>query len=145
MKYLTKLALAFLLCAPAARAAEPLPALICSGVEPGWTLELEGGAGLLTPETGARATVMTIAQRTIADGRPYPRALTLISRTQTAIALVNRRACFDTASDVEYPFAADLLTQKRGLPALLTGCCRIVGVPVAEPVHEPVAEPANKP
>ncbi|MEM8792833.1 MAG: hypothetical protein AAGE80_14530 [Pseudomonadota bacterium] len=102
-----------------------MPPLLCGGVEPFWTLTLDEGRGTYaTPET-PDAVLYNIPLITQAEGRPWPRAVTLIGRGDTAIALINERQCMDTKSDALQPYEATLLTQRGTDAIILTGCCRI--------------------
>ena len=119
--------LALLLAATPALA-EPMPPLLCGGVEPLWDLRITGDkATYATPEI-PDALSYDIPHRSVAEGRLWPRALSLIGVRDTAVAVVDQRQCSDTASDIAYPYAVDLLTQRRGEAILLTGCCRVATV-----------------
>ncbi|MEL6477285.1 MAG: hypothetical protein AAFR17_08145 [Pseudomonadota bacterium] len=119
------LLLALLALAAPASSAEPMPPLICGGVEPFWDLRIAGDrATYATPELQT-ALSFDIPHRSIAEGRVWPRALSLIGPRDSAVAVIDRRSCSDTASDRTHPYAAHLLTQRRGEAILLTGCCRL--------------------
>ncbi|WP_342075827.1 hypothetical protein [Yoonia sp. SS1-5] len=102
------------ICLPVAALADPLPALICQGTAPDWTLELT--------DTQARfdfrgLSEMDIPQRAQAQGRDWPWALTLIGPRDSAIAIIDARQCNTTN------YAAHVLTQQGEVPIMLTGCC----------------------
>lgn len=105
----------------ASRAALPaasLERLGCSGVAPAWTLTLDGDAARFAmPESGRPVTRMQVMQRSAAEGRDWPRAMTLIGKTDTAILLLEREPCGAA------PVRAHVLTQQGQRPILLTGCC----------------------
>ena len=96
--------------------AGPLPPLQCNGDDPDWRLELAGDVARLQFLGWTEMQVPHTAQ---AEGRDWPRALTLIGPRDSAIALVNRRICDDESYEIQ------LLTQRGQTPVLLTGCCRV--------------------
>ncbi|MGB0926760.1 MAG: hypothetical protein ACPGVA_06090 [Pikeienuella sp.] len=99
------------------------PDLLCGGVEPSWSLEIARESALFTAPDSADIHY-TIPLITPADGRPWPRALTLLAPQDTAIALIRPQTCSDTMSDRRYEWTVDVLTQRRSEAILLTGCCR---------------------
>lgn len=105
-------------------AAEDRPqVLLCGGVEPFWSLELTSEAALYTdPDTGE--IDYTIPDERIAEGRHWPRVMTLLAARDTAIAVLRPAACSDTMSDRSLDWSIDLLTQRRGEAVVYTGCCR---------------------
>lgn len=103
----------------------PLPPLLCGGAEPFWNLTLQEGRGAYSTPEEPDAITYDVRLTTPAEGRIWPRALTLIGPRDTAIVLLNERQCSDTMSDFDYPYAADLMTQRGTEAILLTGCCRI--------------------
>lgn len=97
---------------------------LCGGVEPFWSLEIHAEtATFSTPDIPSQTLEIPLITET--QGRPWPRAFTLISNTATGIALIRERACNDTMSDRSYPFEIDYLTQTGTTPVILTGCCRL--------------------
>ena len=99
------------------------PALLCGGAEPFWSLEIGADAALFTAPDSADI-MYDIPLSTPADGRVWPRALTLTAPQDTAIAILRPAACLDTLSDQTNGWTIDLLTQRRSEAILLTGCCR---------------------
>ena len=120
-----KAALAFMILASAATATaeETRPALLCGGVEPFWSLEIGAETALFSAPDSAGIDY-TIPDERAAEGRFWPRALTLLAPQDTAIAIVRPAACSDTMSDRAYDWALDLLTQRNGEAVIYTGCCR---------------------
>lgn len=105
--------------------AQDLPPLICVGVEPQWSVALDGDVARFTDDTANREVEFTIPHRSVAEGRTSPHALSLIAARDSAVALIDQRQCTDTMSDIDYPYAVDFLTQRRGVAILLTGCCGV--------------------
>ena len=104
--------------ASAAGAQEPpvmlMTPLACSGVEPEWSIHMDGTQANFT----YRGTSdMTIMLDTPAEGTDWPRAYTLIGRGDSAILIMEPNAC-ETG-----PYSARVLTQRGETPVLLTGCC----------------------
>ncbi len=90
----------------------------CAGDNPGWTLSFdEAQAEFAFPAP----TAMDVVQQTAAENRDWPRALTLIGPRDTAIVLVEPRAC--TANGMNHPNRVLVLTQRGQTPILLSGCC----------------------
>ena len=117
------LALLTLVAAPAL--AEPLPRFSCGGVEPFWSLDLQADrATFSTPEI--EAITFEVPLITTAEGRFWPRAWTLISDRDTAIAIVGKRTCNDTMSDTEFAFGIDYLSQRGTTPVIYSGCCKVI-------------------
>lgn len=102
---------------PIATAAAPLPPLICEGHMPEWSLHITDDTAKFDFQ---RQSDMTIPQRTTAEGRDWPHALTLISTFDTAIVIIDRQEC-ETAA-----YTAQVLTQRGETPILLTGCCAAI-------------------
>ncbi len=98
--------------------------LICGGVEPFWSLEFHDERALFTAPD-VQDIDYEIALRTPAQGRPDPVAITLISRRDTALAIIATRSCGDTMSDIVHPYSAEILTQRNSEAIMLTGCCRM--------------------
>lgn len=120
-----KKTLAILVLASSASAAAeaPRPTLLCSGVEPFWSLEI-GAEGALFSAPDSAEINYSIPDERAAAGRFWPRALTLLAPQDTAIAIIRPTACSDTMSDRTYDWTLDLLTQREGEAVILTGCCR---------------------
>ena len=94
-------------------------AMQCYGTLPAWSLSLTDGQSVLTTDRNIPMEVMDI---TTAEGdRDWPRALTLVGRSDTAIVLIDQEACQLNSRD--YPYQAQVLTQYGTVPILLTGCC----------------------
>ena len=91
------------------------PNLVCEGTEPAWSLHIDAETARFLFQ---RDSDMTIPQRSVAEGRTWPQALTLVSRNDTAIVIIDSQSC-DGA-----PYSADVLTQRGQPPILLTGCCK---------------------
>ncbi len=106
--------IAFAMAMPLCAQADTLPPLVCSGNAPNWTLSLADDTARFDFQ---RQSDMTIPHRTTAEGQDWPRAITLISRYDTAIVIIDQRQC-GTA-----PYTAEVLTQRGETPILLTGCC----------------------
>ncbi len=100
---------------PAAAAAETWR---CAGTDPGWRLRFDATqAEFSFPAT----TQMDVMQQNQAEGRDWPRALTLVGDRDTAIVIVEPLAC---GSDGEqHPYRVLVLTQRGQTPILLAGCC----------------------
>ena len=87
---------------------------LCEGTDPDWTLTLHEDIATLNFQ---RRSEMTIPHQTAAEGRDWPRAMTLISRNDTAIVIIDQQSCGSVA------YSAQVLTQRGETPILLTGCC----------------------
>ena len=86
--------------------------LTCRGE--GWDLDISGGfARLAFPQP----TEMELVLDTPAEGKEWPRALTLLGDRDTAVLIVDRRMC-ETSE-----YSAELLTQRGQTPIFITGCC----------------------
>lgn len=116
-------ALAMLLLAAPAVAQDRPAQLLCGGVEPFWSLEIGAETALYTAPDSADIEY-TIPLTTPAEGRVWPRALTLLAEQDTAIAIIRPATCSDSMSDREYEWTVDVLTQRRSEAIVLTGCCR---------------------
>ncbi len=100
-----------------ALAATPAPAqdaFTCRGEAPDWCLTL--GADTAAFHL-ADPTEMQVMHETVAEGRDWPRAFTLIGDRDTAIVLIERERRRAT------PFRARVFTQRGPTPILLAGCC----------------------
>jgi len=106
----------------AATMAHADPPLICDGVMPEWQLDLLSDNDARFQFAG-RDQRFTIPQSTRAEGRDWPRAMTLVSRNDTAILVLDETTC--TVGDDTYPMRLDILTQRGETPILLTGCCMV--------------------
>lgn len=120
-----RLALAAAIALAATPAApETRPDLLCGGVEPSWSLEMAEEEALFTaPDAPQIDYRVQHVQR--AEGRFWPRVLTLLAPADTALAVLRPAACSDTMSDRSYDWTIDLLTQRGGEAIVLTGCCRV--------------------
>lgn len=91
----------------------PLP-LSCSGSDPDWSLEVS--------ETEAEFSYLfdsdlVIALITTPENGPWPRALTLTGRWDSAILLLTPIEC------ISGTLSATVLTQRAEMPVMLVGCC----------------------
>ncbi len=91
----------------------------CVGVIPNWALELSSGTARLSYQ-GTDAD-MTIMQDGTAEGAKTTRAMTLVGRQQSAIAVFKQGACQINAE--QFPINATILTQLGDVPIILEGCC----------------------
>lgn len=88
--------------------------LTCTGTAPDWRLEItDDSAAFRFPGL----TRMDIPHSTRAEGRDWPRAMTLIGPRDTAIVVIHQRDCGGL------PFESQVLTQRGQTPILLSGCC----------------------
>lgn len=113
---LRALALLAFVPAPVVAQADALPPLRCQGAGPEWSLELRGDTAAFSFPAPTR---MDIPHRARAEGRDWPRALTLIGPRDSAIVLLHDLPCVDGDG-----FDVQVLTQRGQTPILLTGCCR---------------------
>ncbi|WP_323764285.1 hypothetical protein [Marinovum sp.] len=100
--------------------ARDLP-LSCAGEAPGWRLDLLGPVAVF--HFPAR-TEMEVRLTTPAEGRDWPIAKTLTGPRDTAIVVLQERAC--VTGHGSFPIEAQVLTQRGTTPILLTGCCAVV-------------------
>lgn len=70
-----------------------------------------------------RDTRFDVPHFTIAEGRDWPRAYSLIADFDTAILIVDQLAC--RLGEQQTSHAAQILTQRGQTPILLTGCCEV--------------------
>lgn len=114
-----------LLCSPAAAQTVPILPLACEGHAPQWFLNIDGPTARLTIET---EITMDIPQSSAAQGREWPKALTLVGPRgqQTAIAVIDEAQCTTNGTDV-FGLRVHLLTQRGQSPIVLTGCCAFAG------------------
>lgn len=69
-----------------------------------------------------REIAMSVMDEAFAEGqRKWPRALTLVGERDTAIVLLESETC--AVNHTQFPFQAQILTQRGTVPILLTGCC----------------------
>lgn len=87
----------------------------CAGTDPDWLLTLNETDGQFDFDN--RMGRFDVMLQTLAEGRAWPQAFTLISSADTAIVLIDQRAC---GTD---EYAAEILTQRGTTAVLLTGCC----------------------
>ena len=94
--------------------------LSCEGTNPEWHLDLNGEtARFVFPA----ATDMDVMLETVAEGRDWPIAFTLIGARDTAILLVEQQHCGPQSA----PYRARIMTQRVQTPILLVGCCDAAG------------------
>ncbi|NNK79049.1 MAG: hypothetical protein HKP40_10095 [Litoreibacter sp.] len=94
--------------------------LTCDGTDPDWSLTI--GEAHASLDYG-RSVTLDIPQRGSAKGRDWPKALTLVGRSDTAIVVLHQQRC-DNAIVTGYPIEATVLTQRGEEPVILSGCCR---------------------
>ncbi|RVT84211.1 hypothetical protein DXV76_11010 [Rhodobacteraceae bacterium CCMM004] len=107
-------AAALALCAAAPAAAQDV---VCLGTAPNWSLRITGDTARLRT---TREIDFDIPHRARAEGRDWPRALTLIGLRDSAVVVLDRLQCD------AHPVTAHVLTQRGTTPILLTGCCEVV-------------------
>ena len=105
-------------------AADQRPPLLCGGVEPSWSLDTGADQAVFTAPDVAQIdyAVPHVAR---AEGRAWPRVLTLLAQRDTALVILRPQRCSDTMSDNDFDWMIDVLTQRRGEAIALTGCCRV--------------------
>ncbi|MEM8840897.1 MAG: hypothetical protein AAGD47_03890 [Pseudomonadota bacterium] len=106
-------------------AQQATPPLLCGGADPVWNLVLDDGRGTYTSPELPDATAYDVRLSTPAQGRDWPRALTLIGPRDTAIVLLDRARCAGAGAPGDQPYTAHLMTQRGTEAILLTGCCRL--------------------
>ncbi len=106
-------AFALALASPAVAQITPdiVPQMACTGTDPIWALDLLGNTAQF--RFADRTIDLDVMAETPGQPGPWPVALTLVGRGDTAIVLVRGPA----------PFTVDILTQHRDLPVLFTGTC----------------------
>lgn len=110
--------------APGAQAQEtheapaPIPVLSCHGADPAWTLTIFRDEAIFEL---TRQVKLEIPLVTRAEGRDWPRAWSLIGRQDTVIAVIDRDIC--QLRGMDFPYSADILTQRASTAIVLTGCC----------------------
>jgi len=107
-----------------AMADSKLPPLLCGGIDPSWSLEIQDEEAVYTAPDVEQIDY-TIPHVTTAEGRLWPQVLTLLAQRDTALAIVRPMQCSDTASDTKFDWMIDVLTQRNGEAIALTGCCRL--------------------
>jgi hypothetical protein len=95
------------------------PDLICSGeYQQQWSLEINSQSAVYS--AAAQATIQyEIRHVTKSEGQEWPRALTLLSISDTSIVLLRQNKCSS-----EDNWGVSILTQRQQEPVLLSGCCR---------------------
>lgn len=93
----------------------------CEGSSPKWVLTLlDNQAQFLFAD---RTIDFEIPQITVAEGQDDPLAYTLLSDADTAIVLLEEESCIAPGREASHE--VQILTQRRGLPILLSGCCQV--------------------
>ena len=106
---------AFAICACAAEAAaQDELELTCAGEN--WSLELSDKD---VSFSFLGDTKMEVMLDTPAEGREWPRAMTLIGDRDSGVLILDQRMCG------EAPYSAEVLTQRGTTPVLLVGCCQV--------------------
>ncbi len=104
--------------------AEERPPLLCGGVEPFWSLEINADTAIYSaPDT--EQIDYTIPHIAVAEGRAWPQVLTLLAQRNTALAIVRPMACVNAVRYADFTWVIDVLTQRNGEAIALTGCCRL--------------------
>lgn len=103
-----------------AGSAQADPPLACEGYDPDWFLTLAGPVAQLRY---LRKTDFEIPQHSVAEGKDWPRAYTLVAEFDTAIVLIDKDDC--KLGDQTWPIKAHVLTQRGQTPILLSGCCTV--------------------
>ena len=88
---------------------------VCAGGDPDWLLTVNETDGKF--DFNDRILGLNVMLLTPAEGRDWPKALTLISSVDSAIVILNQQQC---GSD---DYSAQVLTQRNTTAILLTGCC----------------------
>lgn len=94
---------------------------VCDGHQPNWRLSLEETEARFS--FANRKTRFDIPHFTAAEGREWPRAYSLVSDFDTAIAIVDLGQC-KLGNDM-LSHRVQVLTQRGQTPILLTGCCEV--------------------
>lgn len=106
-------------------AATPLPAgLLCTGVEPFWSLRLDREGARFDDIAGAEAAMPRTAVDT-AEGYRTPVLLSHAGPEGELLAIVAAADCRDGMADQILPWRAELLLVTDAGRRLLTGCCRL--------------------
>lgn len=98
------------------------PALLCGGAAPAWALEIGPEEAVFTAPDRPQIDY-SIPHEKPAEGRDWPRVLTLLAPEDTALAVLRPGACRVSGRTLEWTL--DLLTQRAGEAIVLTGCCRL--------------------
>ena len=93
--------------------------LICQGENPEWKLGIKGKIADIDFK---HAVHFDVPQSASALNRDWPKAFTLIARTDTAIVIVDKDHC--QLGGQSFDMSADVLTQDGAAAIVLTGCCR---------------------
>ncbi len=109
----------FVAVASLANAQDAPPPLKCGGTEPHWNLDLFGNTAQF--RFSDKTVDFDIPQQSVSENRLDTHVYTLLAAQDTAIVLVERETCQTVAEP--FPFEVQILTQRRGLPILLSGCC----------------------
>lgn len=99
---------------PNVATAQSIPNMTCTSPSPIWTLELLGDTA--TFAFADKTIQLDVMDQTQAEPGPWPVALTLLARHDTAIVVLRK-----TQTD---RYSVDILTQRRNLPVLFTGQCK---------------------
>lgn len=95
--------------------------LLCAGTEPFWTMEIESAESAVLSTTES-ITPMSLSNVSVSKNRAKdPVAIEFLTNDLTVLTVVSRESCSDGMSDINYSWAADLLTQPD--LSLLSGCC----------------------
>ncbi len=87
----------------------------CLGNDPNWSLEISEDAATFAYLD--RQSDLGIPQKSAAEGRDWPLAMTLVGPRDSAIVILHDRICEGQTHE------AQVLTQRGETPILLTGCC----------------------
>ena len=107
----------------ATQALAETPPISCGGAAPSWALEIDAPGAVFSAPDMAQISY-EIALTTPAEGQDWPRALTLISARDTAIAIIGERACGIATAGPHNTHSIELLTQRGSTALMFTGCCR---------------------
>lgn len=91
----------------------------CAGTSPSWSVEIAGDTAQFVLGTEID---MQIPQQGQAEGRDWPKVMTLLGGRDTAIVILHERRC-DTSEVTGWPIEATILTQRSESPVVLAGCC----------------------
>ncbi|CUH51566.1 COG3650 family protein [Shimia marina] len=104
------------------RSANPGKALHCFGTEPFWSAKLSEGQPLRYTSPDEQYRTSDLGKR-IRSANLTDRFALQFGPT---LAMIKRAECSDGMSDRLFGLEADLLLNRDGTPALLSGCCSIV-------------------
>ena len=88
--------------------------MTCKGSDPGWAMDILGDSAQF--RFAERTINFDIPDITQGSPGPWPVALTLLARSDTAIIILRPQ------DDV---YVIDILTQHRQIPVLLSGICQV--------------------